>query len=483
MSSERPALGDHAGKRGVAHSWRETERFIPRRVVRPVQRLMGLEVSAAVAMFVAAVLALAWANSPWGGAYTRLWSAKIDLSVSGFNLIDLDLGELATDGLMTIFFLVVALEIKREWVTGELQDRKTAALPIVAAAGGMIVPALIYTAWNAGGPASHGWGVPMATDIAFAVAVVALAGPRVPASARLFLLTLAIVDDLGAILVIAIFYSGGLSFPWLGGALAMCVLAWTFQRIRIRSMAVFIILGVFCWYMLHRSGVNATMAGVAFGFLTPAWSFLSPHHYPAVAKQLIDEVEERTHDGILTDIELEDNAGTLREIVRLSRETQAPLDRVAFQLTRWSAFVVVPVFAFASAGLLIPRVSPTEWLTNDVVLGVGVGLVVGKTIGVFGTSWILIKLGWARMPTAMTNAHLLAISMCAGVGFTVALFVANLAFTEPQLGNDARLGIMTGSVVAGILGFLMLRYLCGPRTGPAKLHQINASPSGTAKAD
>lgn len=423
---------------------------------------MDLEVSAAILIFVAAVIALAWANSPWAHSYVRLWGTRVDLSVADFSILLLDLRGGVTDGLMTIFFLVVALEIKREWVTGELRDRKTAALPIVAAAGGMIVPALIYTAWNAGGPASHGWGVPMATDIAFAVAVVSLVGSRVPPSARLFLLTLAIADDLGAILVIAIFYSGGLSLLWLFGALAMCLVAWALQRVHVRSISVFVFLGVLCWYMLHRSGVNPTMAGVAFGFLTPARSFLPSHRFPAVANSLVAQIDDRTNDGILTHTEVEDNANTLHEIVRLSRETQAPLDRIAWRLGGWSAFVVVPIFALANAGVHVPRTSPTQWLTEPVVLGVGVGLVLGKTVGVFGTSWVLVKLGWAQMPRSMTNRHLLGVSICAGVGFTVALFVANLAFTQAQLGNDARLGIMTGSLVAGVLGYLMLRYLCGP---------------------
>lgn len=444
----------------VLRSWRESDRFIPRRVVRPAQRLMDLEVSAAVLMFVAAVMALAWANSPWGDSYLRFWNTRIDVSVADVSVLRMDLRGGVTDGLMTIFFLVVALEIKREWVSGELRDRKTAALPIVAAAGGMVVPALIYAAWNAEGPASHGWGIPMATDIAFAVAVVALVGARVPASARLFLLTLAIADDLGAILVIALFYSGGLSAYWLLGAIAMGIAAWLLQRVNVRSMSVFVALGVVCWYMLRQSGVNATMAGVAFGFLTPAGSFLPSDQFGDVARGLAARVGDRTKDG-LTEADVDENANSLREMVRLSRETQAPLDRVAWRLGSWSAFVVVPVFALANAGVQVPHTSPGRWLTNPVVLGVGVGLVLGKTIGVFGTSWVLVKLGWVRMPGSMTNRHLLGVSICAGVGFTVALFVASLAFAEAQLGNDARLGIMSGSLVAGVLGYLVLRYLCG----------------------
>ena len=441
----------------VAHSWRAGDTFIPRAVVRPLQRLMGLEVSTAVAALAAAVIALMLANTPLQPAYELFWGTPVRFEVAGNAVIDFSLRALVNDGLMALFFMVVALEIKREWIFGELRDRKAAALPIIAAAGGMIVPALIYAAFNAGGPASHGWGIPMATDIAFAVAVLAAAGPRVPTSARLFLLTLAIADDLGAILVIAIFYAGGLQLAWLAAAVAMMVLAWVFKVMRVRSVGVFVVIGVLCWYFMHESGVHATIAGVAMGFLTPAWSLLPPQKYPAIASRLVDEVSGRLGDGVLTHEEHALNHGTMREIRRLSLETQAPLDRIEYRLSSWSAFFIVPVFAFANAGLVIPKVSPIEWFADPVVLGVGLGLVIGKTVGVFGVAWLAAKVGIARMPAGMNNVHLLGVSICAGVGFTVALFVADLAFTEGQYLESAKLGIIVGSVVAGVLGYLALR--------------------------
>jgi Na+:H+ antiporter, NhaA family len=442
----------------VAHSWRERDTFIPRTVVRPLQRLMDLEVSTAIAVFVAALIALVLANTPLQSAYESFWTTPLALDVAGHTVLDMDLRALVNDGLMALFFMVVALEIKREWVFGELRDRRAAALPIIAALGGMIVPALIYVAFNAGGPASHGWGIPMATDIAFAVAVLAAAGPRIPTGARLFLLTLAIADDLGAIVVIAFFYAQGLHLWWLAGALAMMVLAWAFKAMRVRAVGVFVVIGVACWFCMHESGVHATIAGVAMGFLTPAWSLLPPHQFPAVASRLVDEVSQRLGDKVLTHEELALNHGTLREIRRLSLETQAPLDRIEYRLSSWSAFFIVPVFAFANAGVEIPRVPPLEWLTDPVVLGVGVGLVVGKTIGVYGAAWLSVRTGIARMPSGMGRAHLLGVSVCAGVGFTVAMFVANLAFPqEPHFIESAKLGIIVGSIVAGLLGFLTLR--------------------------
>ena len=460
--SHQPDEPGHASDQVVAHSWRETELFIPRRVVRPLQRLMTLEVSTAIVVLGAAAAAMVIANTPLVEQYDAFWGLHATLEVAGHQLIDLTLREVVNDGLMAIFFLVVALEIKREWIFGELRDPRTAALPIVAAFGGMVVPALIYVAFNAGGEASRGWGIPMATDIAFAVAVVVAVGPRVPAGARLFLLTLAIVDDLGAILVIAVFYTQGLSLPWVAGAAGVLLAAWVLQRRKVRSTVVFVVLGVCCWFMLHESGVHSTIAGVAFGFLTPAWSLLPPHQYPAVANRLVGEVSDRTGDGVLTHDEHALNHGTLREIGRLSMETQAPLDRLEYRLAPWAGFLIVPVFAFANAGLPFPKVSPAVWLSDPVVLGVGLGLVVGKTIGVFGAAWLSVRVGWARMPSGMTNLHLLGVAMCAGVGFTVAIFVANLAFSDGALVELAKLGIIVGSVVAGVLGYLTLRLFSPP---------------------
>ena len=441
----------------VAHSWRATDRFVPRVVVRPLQNLMSVETSSAALILVATVAALVVANSPLFAGYEQVWESNLRLEAGGLQVLDITLHELVNDALMTLFFLLVSLEIKREMVFGELRDPRAAALPIIAAIGGMVVPALIYAALNAGGPYANGWGIPMATDIAFAVAVLTSLGSRVPLGARLFLLTLAIVDDLGAILVIALFYSGGIAFGWLLAAAGTVATAVLLQRVRVRALWVFIVLGSIGWFALHESGVHPTIIGVAFGLVTPAYALLSPTVYPEVATALVNDVVSRNEDGVVTADEHESNDHTLREIRRLSRETQSPLHRVESRLAPYVGFGIVPLFAFANAGLRFPSVPVSEWATDPVVLGVSLGLVFGKTLGIFSATWLTVRVGLARYPTGMTRTHLLGVSMTAGVGFTVAIFVATLAFDDGEVIELAKLGIMIGSLVAAVAGYLILR--------------------------
>ena len=464
MSTETPDLDDGADEQAqptrqvAAHTWSETDRFVPRTVLQPLQSLMQVEISSVVVILVATVAALVAANSPLAELYAHLWETVISVDVGGVHLLELSLHEVVNDGLMTLFFLLVSLEIKREMVFGDLRDPRAAALPIVAAVGGMVLPALIYTAFNAGTPAITGWGIPMATDIAFAVALLTSLGSRVPLGARLFLLTLAIVDDLGAILVIAVFYSGGIVIGWLFASLATVVAAIMLQRVRVRAMWVYIALGVVGWYALHESGVHATLIGVAFGLVTPAYALLPPDQFPAVATRLVDEVVHRNDDGTVTADEHEANDHTLRELKRLSRETQSPLHRNEVALAPYVAFAIVPLFAFANAGLPYPDVPVSQWLSDPVVLGVAIGLVLGKTLGIFGAAWLTVRTGLARYPTGMGQGHLLGVSLTAGIGFTVALFVANLAFTDGSTVELAKLGIILGSVTAAVGGYLLLRF-------------------------
>ena len=466
MSAEPPDLTDtHNNAAGApqrarqvaAHTWRDTDRFVPRTVLQPLQRLMAVETSSAVAILLATVAALVVANSPFAENYTHFWETVVELDIGGVHLLELSLHEVVNDALMTLFFLLVSLEIKREMVFGDLRDPRAAALPIVAAVGGMVVPALIYAAFNVGTPELQGWGIPMATDIAFAVAVITSLGSRVPLGARLFLLTLAIVDDLGAILVIAVFYNSGIAFGWLAVAVATVIAAVVLTRVRVRALWVYLTLGVLGWYALHESGVHATLIGVALGLITPAYALLPPDKFPAVATRLVDEVVHRNADGVLTTDEHEANDHTLYELKRLSRETQSPLHRNEVALTPYVAFGIVPLFAFANAGLPWPDIPASQWLSDPVVLGVALGLVVGKTVGIFGAAWLTVRAGLARYPTGMGQGHLLGVSMTAGIGFTVAIFVANLAFTDEAAIELAKLGIMLGSLVAAVAGYLLLR--------------------------
>jgi len=441
-------------------SWSETDAFVPRRFVQPFQRFMHAEAAGAIVMLVAAVAALVWANSPWHEAQAALWETDLSIELGSLAHLDLTLAEWINDALMAIFFFVVGMEIKRELVHGELREPRKAALPAIAALGGMIVPALIYAAFNAGEPTFDGWGIPMATDIAFAVAVVALVGDRVPASAKVFLLTLAIADDMGAIIVIALFYTSGLSFGWLAiSALAIAGVELC-KRLHIRALPVYVALGALAWFAFHETGIHATLAGVIIGLLTPAWPFYDPKHFSEDLSGLlahgvaVDAIEDDLRDGE----DYEEASARLSEIGRLVDETQSPLDRLTERLHLWVAFLIVPLFAFANAGVRLSGEALDGLFSNTVVLGIAVGLVVGKTVGVFSFTWLGVKLGIGALPDGVTFRNVLGLALTAGVGFTVALFVASLAFEPGTLVADsAKIGILGGSLVAGILGFTYLR--------------------------
>ena len=436
----------------VRHTWSQSNRFVPRAFVRPAQRFMRIEAAGGAVMMVAAVAALVWANSPWKEAYETLWATDLEVALGDLAHVHLSLRGWVNDAAMAIFFFVVGLEIKRELRVGELRDPRAAALPAVAAIGGMVVPALIYVWFNAGQPGSNGWGIPMATDIAFAAGVVSLLGTRVPSGAKLFLLTLAIVDDLGAIVVIAVFYTAGLSFEWLLFAVSTIVVAYWLKRVQVRSLVPYIALGVACWYALHESGVHATLAGVAFGLLCPAWSFYDPARFATNARPLVDQVGAAFASGPAAHDEHEESESRLRELGRLVTETSSPLDRLEHGLAPWVSFLIVPTFALANAGVELGGAS-----FDRIALGVAAGLVVGKTTGVFAATYLAVRLGVGRLPSATTWSHMFGLAMVAGIGFTVALFVAGLSFDVAALNDEAKLGILAASVVAGTAGYTWLR--------------------------
>lgn len=441
----------------VRHAWSQTDRFVPRSFVRPLQRFMDTESSGAIFMLVAAVGALIWANSPWWRAQETLWETHLDISLGHLAHIELTLVEWINDALMAIFFFVVGLEIKRELVHGELRDPRKAALPAIAALGGMIFPALIFLMFNVGTDSAKGWGIPMATDIAFAVAIVALVGKKIPSAAKVFLLTLAIADDVGAIVVIAIFYTEKLSFGWLaiaGITLAGVTIA---QKLHIRAMSVYAAAALFLWFAVHESGIHATLAGVSLGLLTPAWSFFDPRSFASNARQLVDAADAPFGDGVLTDEEYELNAARLEDLDRLVTETRSPLERLEHKLQGWVAFVIVPLFAFSNAGVRLTSEALDGIATDTIVLGVALGLIVGKTIGVFLFTWVASKLGIGTLPDGVTYRHVFGLAMVAGVGFTVALFVASLAFDRPEFADSAKIGILAGSLISGTLGYLFLK--------------------------
>jgi Na+:H+ antiporter, NhaA family len=465
----------------IRHTWSESERFVPRTVVQPVQRLLQAETAGGALMLVAAMVALVWANSPWSSSYEDLWSTPLRIELGDLIHIDhLSLQAWVNDALMTVFFLLVGVEIKREVVHGDLRDVRSVALPIAAALGGMLVPALIYVAFNQGGIGSRGWGIPMATDIAFAVGVVTLAGRRVPLAAKVFLLTLAVADDIGAIVVIAVFYTGDLSLGWLAAALVGLGVILGLRRSDVQSLAPYLAVGAFIWLALLESGVHATLSGVALGLLTPAWPLRSPRHFPRDARRLLNQIERAYYDRILTEAEFEQNEVLITEVARLATHSTSPLERLEGRLTPWVTCVVVPVFALANAGVPFSGDAVAGLLDDPVVLGVAVGLVVGKTVGVFLASVVAIKLGLGRLPTGATWRHMFGLAVCAGVGFTVALFVTSISFTDPALADSARIGVLLGSTVAGVLGYTLLRTSPERTTDPVTLN--GDTPAGAAAA-
>ena len=434
-------------------TWATSERFVPKRFVAPFVRFTRIEAASGVVLLVAAVVAMVWANSRWSATYFGILETPLIVDLGPFHF-DEDVQHVINDGLMAIFFFVVGLEIKRQVVHGDLSDPKKAALPIMAAIGGMIFPALIYVLINleAGEAAIRGWGIPMATDIAFAVGVLALLGSRIPSGARLFLLTLAIADDIGAITIIAIFYTDDLNLGYLGLAVAGLAMVGVATRVGIRSLAFYVPLGVIVWYFTFESGVHATLAGVALGFMTPARSMYRAEEFDRRARAILDSFpnepetpearEHADHEALL--------------LSEISSEAVAPLNRLEHRLQAWSAFIVIPLFALANAGVDLRGIDIGAALTSTVAIGVTAGLVLGKTIGISLLSFITVKVGLGRLPEGTNWLHVVGLSIVSGIGFTVALFIAGLAFDDRVLNDLAKVGIFAGSLLAGALGSALL---------------------------
>ena len=395
-------------------------------------------------MLAATVGALVVANSPAAEAVEGFFARDLTLFQIGQLHLTESLHAWINDGLMTLFFFVVGLEIKRELAQGELADSQQALLPVVAAIGGMAVPALFFVAIARGGPSVDGWGIPMATDIAFALGVLALLGSRIPSNLRVYLLTLAIVDDIGAILVIALFYSEGLHLGWLGAAIGLLALIVGLQRLRIWYIPLYVVLGVGVWVAMVESGVHATIAGVALGLLTPT-SPLRPEPHGEVASE---------HSSL----------ETIRRSVFEVRESLGVAERLQHLLHPWSAFVILPIFAFANARIEISPSALGDAVTNPVGLGVIVGLVVGKPLGIVTATWLAQRSGLASLPSNCDMRQILGVGAVAGIGFTVSLFITELAFDDPTLVADAKLAVLVASIAAATLGATLLWHTARPST-------------------
>jgi NhaA family Na+:H+ antiporter len=371
---------------------------------------VSLEAASGIVLLLGAAAALVWANTDTAG-YTSFWHHQLTVGPGGIAITE-SLVHWVNDALMTIFFFVVGLEIKRELVVGELRDRHRAALPAIAALGGMVVPALVFVALNAGSGGLDGWAIPMATDIAFAVGVLALLGPRVPSTLKLFLLALAIVDDIGAIVVIALFYSRGLDGWWLFGALASVLLVVVMSRLGFDHPLAYVIPGILLWCCLHEAGVEPTLAGVALGLLTPA----------------------RPRRGVPV------------------------LERLEGALHPLSSFVIVPIFALANAGVVLGGDAIDHALSSKVTIGIVAGLVVGKFVGILGASTIAVRARLGALPDGVGLHHIAGVAVLGGVGFTVSLFITDLAF-RGAMTDDAKIGVLAASTLAAVLGMIVLRVL------------------------
>ena len=430
--------------------WSRSERTFPRTIVRPLQEFLQTSTAASFVLLSAIVVALVWINSPWWESYERLWHTSLVLQV-GDMTIGTDLHFWIQDGLMTFFFVLVGLEIKRELTVGELQRPRAAALPALAAIGGMVVPAVLYLAIADGGATERGWGIPIATDIALALGALALAARHAPSSLKPLLLTLAIVDDIGAIAVIAIFYSRGGQPEAIVAALVVIGLVVVAQRLHVRAAWVYVVLGAGLWFACYKAGIHPTIAGVVMGLLTPVQPFQRPAAVSREAKRIADETADEP-DPIDAD------APAWLELATLSREAISPLARVEHLLLPWSSFLIVPVFALSSAGVRLSPSTISAAFSSVVAIGVFVGLVFGKPIGVVGAS-LLAR--WTRVgetPEGVGTRAIVGLGATAGIGFTVGLFIAELAFPDDAaLLAEAKIGILFASVVAAVLGYVVLR--------------------------
>jgi Na+:H+ antiporter, NhaA family len=430
-------------------------------VVRPFQRFFRLEAAGGLLLLAAAVIALAWANSPLAPSYFGLWQTRGVAGLGSF-VIAKPLLLWINDGLMAIFFFVVGLEIKREVLIGELAAPKKAALAVTAAIGGMVVPALIYAAVNRGGPGASGWGIPMATDIAFAIGVLALLGPRVPLALKVFLTAVAIVDDLGAVLVIALFYTADLALGYLATAAGIVVLLLALNRSGIRRTWPYAVLGAALWVCFLKSGVHATVAGVLLAFTIPARRVIDAPEYYERAQLLLAEFALDVQPGRTEPTT--DQRDVLHSLERSTEGLFTPLTRLEHSLHPSVAFGIMPLFALANAGVALTGGAGSGF-GDPVTLGVIFGLVLGKPIGVLGASWLAVRLGIAALPAGAGWLQLFGVALLCGIGFTMSLFIGGLAFAEPALLDSAKIGILAASVIAGIAGALVLLAV-GRRVAP-----------------
>lgn len=418
---------------------------------RPLERFLRIQAASGILLLLAAAVALVWANSPWAESYQRLWHTPVGFRL-GAHHFERSLEWFVNDGLMVIFFFVVGLEIRRELHHGELSEWRRASLPAAAALGGMLAPAGLYLALAGAPHTRSGWGVPMATDIAFAVGILTLLGKRVPAALRVLLLALAVIDDLGAILIIALFYSSGIDTSGLFLAAVGFAGVFAMQRLGVRMKLAYVIPSLVAWAGTYAAGIHPTIAGVIVGLVTPIRAWLGPDGFLLGVRRELDHLAEAPA-GSLSSHEL---AETLRHVDVARREAMSPAESLIEALHPWVAFGIMPIFALANAGVSLSggALDTSAW---QVLFAVAIGLVVGKPLGVLLMSWVTLRLGIGTLPAGLTYRHLAVLGVVAGIGFTMALFIAQLAFTDARLLAAAKLGVLVASGGAAVIGLVLGR--------------------------
>lgn len=431
--------------------------FLQAWVLDPATRFIHHSASSGVILFLSTILALIISNTAMAHAFHELWETKFTIGFEGFQLSK-TLHHWINDGLMSMFFFVVGLELKREIVAGELRDIRNVLLPVAAAIGGMIIPAVIYFIFNqdSGSEALNGWGVPMATDIAFALGVLYLLGDRVPLSLKVFLTTLAIIDDLGAVLIIAFFYTSEISLVSLGVGAAIMAVMLVANRLGVRNAVFYGIMGIGgLWLAFLMSGIHATIAAVLAAITIPATVKLDKEQYLAKLHGLIDAFKQEPETG--TVIVSENQQELLHKISKCTKAALTPLQKLEHGLHPLVAFVVMPIFAFANAGISFTA-GTGEAIASTVALGVMLGLMIGKIAGVFGVSYLLVRLKLIRLPKDSSMAQILGVAFLSAIGFTMSLFIANLAFTDPEMVYQAKIGVLITSLLAGMIGYAILYF-------------------------
>jgi NhaA family Na+:H+ antiporter len=430
------------------------------KIMAPVSRFIHLEYTSGIVLLISVVIAIVWANSGYHDFYEHLWHINFSIGFDKFMLTH-PLHIWINDGLMAIFFFVIGLELKREFMEGELSSLKKASLPMSAALGGMLIPALIYYTLNKDAESAHGWGIPMATDIAFALALLSMASKHIPVSVKVFLSALAVADDLGAVLVIAFFYTAEINFLALGIGCAFLLVLVIGNIIGIRSSLFYLLIGFGAWIGFLLSGVHATIAGVLVAFTIPAVTKINEQIYSNNLRKLSYDFETDIPErgSLITNKQNQ----TIQKVKTLSMAAETPLQTIEHTLHPWVAFVIMPLFALANAGIVINSDFFSS-VINPVSIGVALGLILGKFIGILSFCWIMVKLGLASLPQDTNWKHIIGVALLAGIGFTMSLFISGLAFKNPEFINQAKYGILIASITAGVMGTIVLRRIGNSKT-------------------